>query len=102
MLETHKRCSLRVFYQLFEFSNLHRRTLDGQEGQDRSEEALPHKSRGLTSLLDQDRERFVQQTLEGPMYYVFLNANIALPTRVDGHESLWDTLVQVFSNLPMT
>lgn len=69
MLETHKRCSLWAFYQLFEFSNLHRRTLDGQEGQDRSEEALLHKSRGLTCLLDQDRERFVQQTLEGPMYF---------------------------------
>ena len=67
MLETHKRCSLRVLDQLLELSHSHRRSLSRLEGQDRSEEGLLHESRGLSSLLAQDRERFVTQTLEGPI-----------------------------------
>lgn len=65
MLETHERCSMRVLGCLSEVSHSHRRTLNRLEGQETSEQALVHESRWLTSLLEQDRERFVHQALEG-------------------------------------
>lgn len=63
MLETQKRCSLRVLDQLLEVSHTLRGTLDEREGPE-SEQALLHQGRSLNTLLEQDTQRFVHQTLE--------------------------------------
>lgn len=64
MVETHKRLSHRMLEQLLEVTRSHRETLRKLEEQERNHKAFSHKSKCLTTLLEQDRERLVSQTPE--------------------------------------
>lgn len=62
MVETHKRFSKQMLGQLQEVTDSHRHNLRRLEEQERNHKTFTHRSKCLTTLLEQDRERFVCQS----------------------------------------
>ncbi|XP_076730916.1 filamin A-interacting protein 1-like [Maylandia zebra] len=62
LVEAHEHSSKQMMKQLQEVTLSHSEALHRLEEQEKSHRALIHKSNSLTTLLRQDRERFVQQT----------------------------------------
>lgn len=62
MVETHKRFSKQMLGQLQEVTDSHCRNLRRLEEQEKNHKAFTHRSKCLTTLLEQDRERFVCQS----------------------------------------
>uniref|UniRef100_A0A3Q4BVU8 Cortactin-binding protein-2 N-terminal domain-containing protein n=1 Tax=Mola mola TaxID=94237 RepID=A0A3Q4BVU8_MOLML len=67
MVETHKQLSKQMLEKLLEVSRSHRGTLHRLEDQEKTHRAFIHESKSLITLLEQDRERLVQQSLKVQM-----------------------------------
>ena len=67
MVETHKQLSKQMLEQLLEVSHSHRGTLHRLEEQEKTHRAFIHDSKSLITLLEQDRERLVQESLKVQM-----------------------------------
>lgn len=85
MVETHKRFSKQMLGQLQEVTDSHRRNLRRLEEQERNHKTFTHRSKCLTTLLEQDRERFVCQSFNIGINSFAKTTLIIFPTQIFWH-----------------